>query len=73
MSAFPLIVSLTSTCGWIENRSIAQADLPPEEVNMKIFYLYVYGNALSLLTGLFLGQAALVIARALRMLFPFLS
>lgn len=42
--------------GWIQKPTVAQSMVPEEDKEITTFYIYIYGNALSILSGLLLGH-----------------
>jgi hypothetical protein len=61
-------VILKAFFGWIQSPSSSQPDDADGARTMLSFYLYIYGNALSILSAILLYRLALVLSNILRQL-----
>lgn len=68
LNAFGLLAAwfiLKAFFGWIQKYSGDSLGVPIEQKELTTFYLYIYGNALSLLTAMLLGHAGLIFEKLL--------
>jgi hypothetical protein len=62
-------VILKAFYGWIQKPSVAQSDAPEAEKEITTFYLYIYGNALSLLVALIVAHGGKILANVFDLIF----
>lgn len=59
-------VILKAFYGWIQKPEVSQSTASEEDKDITTFYAYVYGNALSILTGIVCGHAGLIVQEFLK-------
>ena len=59
-------VILKAFYGWIQKPAVSQSSASEEDKDITTFYAYVYGNALSILTGIICGHVGLVVQEYLK-------
>jgi hypothetical protein len=59
-------VILKAFYGWIQKPEVSQSTASEKDKDITTFYAYVYGNALSILTGIVCGHAGLIVQEFLK-------